>query len=114
MDMAGGLSLGTAGMFLVALIFQVLGAALLPKTQGFTNVAWTAGSLSAYCFSLWPVAQLIRQGVGLAAIVPLMSAAVPLASILIAYFAYGETGSPTKLAMLILSCAIISVASALR
>lgn len=105
--------LGAIGLFLVAVATQVLGAALLPRTQGFTDATWTFLCLASYVFSLWLVALLIRQGVALNIIVPLMAAAIPLATIAVAYFGYGQLVSLPKLGLLVGACCAIGVAGAM-
>jgi hypothetical protein len=56
------------------------------------------------------MALMIRQGVALNIIVPLLSATVPLTIIAVAYFGYGLTVSPAKLAILIAACLGVGIA----
>lgn len=102
--------LANVGIFLAALTTQILGASLLPRTEAFTNPTWTALSLGAYILSLWLIAVLIKQGAALSIIVPLMAAAVPLATIAVAYFVYSDPVSPAKLGFLVGACCAIGYA----
>lgn len=113
MATSAGLSIGTGIMFVVAVIGQVAGISLLPRTDGFTNLPWTAASLGAFIGSLWLLSLIMRQGAPLNIMVPLVAASVPLLTIGVAYFGYGQTASFAKLAMLVAACAAVGVAAAL-
>lgn len=91
-----------------------MGASLLPRTDGFSNLTWTALCLGAYVVSLWAIAVLIRQGVALSIIVPLMAAAVPLLTIGVVYFFFGQTFTIPKLALLVAACLAIGVAGSMN
>ncbi|HJQ15683.1 MAG TPA: hypothetical protein VJ859_01670 [Allosphingosinicella sp.] len=109
----GGLSIGTGLMFFVGVIGQVVGISLLPRTDGFTDLPWTAVSLGSFIGSLWLLSLIMRQGAPLIVMVPLVSASVPLLTIAVAYFGYGQTPSLAKLAMLIGACAAVGIAAAM-
>ncbi|CAN5263955.1 hypothetical protein BH10PSE12_BH10PSE12_06030 [soil metagenome] len=101
-------------MFLSGLACQVAGASILPRTNGFTQPVWTGLCIAVYSLSLWPLAQLVWRGVSLSVVVPLMAAGVPLLTIVVSYFAYGEAGSLTKVGTLIAACTLIGIAGALH
>lgn len=107
------ISLPAILMFLAAVATQVLGTSLLPRTSAFTDLRWTTFCLSSYLVSLWLIAILIRQGMALNIIVPLMAAAVPLATIAVAYFGYGQIVSLPKLGLLVAACCAIGVAGSM-
>ena len=113
MTTAGGLSIGTGIMFLVGVLGQVAGISLLPRTNGFTDLPWTAASLGSFIGSLWLLSLIMRQGAPLIIMVPLVSASVPLLTMAVAYFGYGQTPSLAKLAMLAGACAAVGVAAAM-
>lgn len=108
------ISLTSIFIFLLALITQISGAALIPKTDGFNNIGWTAACIASYIASTWLLAILVRQGVALNIVVPFMAAAVPLSTIAIAYLAYGQGVSLPKLGLLIGACAAIGIAGTLK
>ena len=56
------------------------------------------------------MALMIRQGVALNIVVPMLSATVPLSIIAVAYFGYGLTVSPAKLMILIAACLGVGIA----
>ncbi|EQB09461.1 MULTISPECIES: hypothetical protein [Sphingomonadales] len=108
------ISLTSIFIFLAALITQISGAALIPRTAGFTDIGWTATCLASYIASTWLLAILVRQGVALNIVVPFMAAAVPLSTIAIAYLAYGQSVSLPKLGLLVGACCAIGIAGSLK
>lgn len=97
-------------MFLIALIGQVVGASLLPKTHGFLDMKWTVASLSCFDISLGMIAILVRNGFALSILVPLLSGMAPLAISIIASVFWGESGSASKITLLVVACGIICLA----
>ncbi|RKF23065.1 hypothetical protein D6851_00740 [Altericroceibacterium spongiae] len=97
-------------MFAAALLGQIIGASLLPKTNGFQDLKWTAISLLSFGMSLFVISLLIKRGFALSIVVPLLSGLVPLTVGLVAIWFQGEPASYAKIAMLIAACALISLA----
>lgn len=108
-----GISLSTGVLFAAAVISQVISIAVLPRTLGFSNLAYTLVCLVAFDLSLWMCARLSQSGVNLGLLIPAMSAVVPLASIAVGIFVYHEPTLAPRIALLIAACALIGVASAL-
>lgn len=108
-----GISLTTVALFGAAVITQVISIVALPRTVGFTNVAYTAICLLAFDLSLWICAKLLQGGANLSALIPLMSAVVPLTSIAAGLVLYGEAASVMKIALLVAACGLVGIASAL-
>lgn len=109
-----GVSLQTVLLFCLIIATQVLGGALLPRTEGFHNLAWTAACLGTYGFSLWLMAFLINRGVPLSLLLPLMAALVPLALVGVGVAVYHEPASWGKIAWLLAACGAIGVASTMK
>ena len=97
--------------FVVILASQLIGLGLLPKTQGYTNVAYSLASLGAYVISFVAMARMIRSGTGLAILIPALAATIPLVSVGIGVIIYGESASIPKIAILLMACILIGVAS---
>ena len=54
--------MGTAFALLgLAIVVEVGATAILPRAEGFTNVAWTAAVVSGYAASIWLLAIVVRQ-----------------------------------------------------
>ncbi len=73
-----GIPLRIIVLFVVAAAGQVTAIGLLPRTQGFTHVAYTIGCIVSFSLSLWLIARILQSGVNLGILVPLMSAVSPL------------------------------------
>lgn len=99
-------------MFVFVIVTQIIAGSMLPKTQGFTSLAWTVGCLSSYCVSFWMLATLIRQGLPMSLLVPVMAAVIPLVLIIVGVVIYGEAASISQIALLGLACVMIGLASA--
>ena len=102
---------GNLMLFLLALGTQVIGTSLLPRTGGFTDILWTSICLASYIVSFFAISLLIKQGVALNVIVPLMAASVPLAAIIVGRLVYQEPLSTVKLILLLVACGVIGLAS---
>src|ERR1700722_8837484 len=100
-----GLSLLTGVLFAAAVISQVISIAVLPRTLGFSNLAYTLVCLVAFDLSLWMCARLSQSGGNLGLVIPAMSAVVPLASIAVGIFVYHEPTLAPRIALLIAACA---------
>jgi multidrug transporter EmrE-like cation transporter len=106
-----GIAPQTIGTFLVILASQLIGVALLPKTQGYTHVGYSLAQLSMFAISFAAMARLVRSGVDLGILIPLLSTAMPLASVGIGIVAYGESASPGRVALLAAACVLVGFAS---
>jgi multidrug transporter EmrE-like cation transporter len=109
----GGIPLRIVALFVVAAVGQVTAIGLLPRTQGFTNAAYTIGCIAFFSLSLWLIARILQSGVNLGILVPLMSAVAPLGGVLVAILIYGEHASPPKIVALVIACGLIGLASRL-
>jgi small multidrug resistance pump len=50
-----------AGILLaLAIAVEVAASALLPKTDGFTNIPWTIAVMSGYALSIWLLTVIVR------------------------------------------------------
>jgi small multidrug resistance pump len=106
------ISLQTIAIFCTSIIFQVTALLLMPLSRGFTAWLPTAGCLALFAVGLGLLARLAHSGIELGTLIPLSSASVPLATMILAIFLYGESPSPLKVALLLGACALIGVASA--
>jgi multidrug transporter EmrE-like cation transporter len=98
-------------IFAVSVIMQLLAIALIPRTAGFTNPLFTALCGVAFLIGIGALARLSHRGVELGILIPIMSGVIPLVTIAIGIFFYGESASPLKLSLLGLSCVLIGVAA---
>ena len=108
------LSFTSVGLFVFLLLTQILGASLLPRTAGFTDPLWTAACLTTYFVSLWSFAYMIRAGMPLSLLVPILAATVPLATIFVGIVFYKEAASAAKIITLCSACGLIGFASSLK
>ena len=107
------LNSGAIMLMISAVAAQILGSALLPRTEGFTNWGFTLACLLAFGLSFWACARLVAGGLSLGIVVPLIAASVPLGSLVISLIFYGESASPGKIAALVTACALVGLASRL-
>ncbi len=68
-------------LFALICLAQIAGGAMLPRTDGFAAIGWTLSCLAIYTASFWMMALIIRLGIPLSSLVPLMSAVIPLSLI---------------------------------
>jgi multidrug transporter EmrE-like cation transporter len=106
-----GISAKAMVTFTLVLVSQIIGVALLPKTQGYTHIGWSLPQLSMFAISFAAMARLIRNGVDLGILIPLLSTVMPLASVAIGILAYGESASPKRVAMLAVACLLVGLAA---
>ena|SRR5580692_5642013 len=107
------ISSSTGVLFAAAVIAQVISIAALPRTLGFSSLAYTLTCLIAFDLSLWMCARLLQGGTNLGLLIPAMSAVVPLASVAVGIVVYHEPASVPRIALLITACGLIGVASAI-
>jgi multidrug transporter EmrE-like cation transporter len=99
--------------FTISVAAQLLGTAMLPLTQGLTRPVPTLAGALGFLIGTGLMARLVNSGVNLSVLVPLVSAAVPLASIAMGVLLFGDTPSVPKLALLLAACGLIGFASKL-
>jgi len=114
MNSSLGLSFTSVAMFLFLASTQVLTVSLLPRTAGFTDPNWTIACLVIYSLSLWSLAYMIHAGMPLSLLLPILAAALPLATIAVGVTLFHETASALKIALLCAACGIIGLASAVK
>ena len=51
----------TAVLLGIAIVVEVVATALLPKTEGFTSLGWTALVVSGYASSIWLLTVIVRN-----------------------------------------------------
>jgi small multidrug resistance pump len=106
----------TSGLIIAlvgSLLFQVLGVAMLPLTEGLTRPVPTLVGALAFLIGLGLMARLVHSGVNLSLLVPLMAATVPLAAVAIGVLFFGDSASPLKVATLVAACGLIGYAGTL-
>ena len=92
---------GAAVLLVVAIVIEVVSTALLPRAQGFTDLAWSAVVLGGYAVSIWLLAIVVRTlpvSIAYAVWSGLGTAIVAV----IAFFFLGESMTPLKAASLTL------------
>ncbi|WP_205693855.1 SMR family transporter [Croceicoccus ponticola] len=108
----GALTGTQIGAFLFAVITQVVGVTFLVKTRGFTHAGWTAATIVVLITSFFSLAWLLNNGAKLNILLPILAATVPLFSVMIGVFFYGEAASAMKIALLVGACVLIGIAAA--
>ena len=109
-----GLTPQTIGLFAFVAITQIIAVGTLQRTEGFTNLHWTATCLGIYAVSYWGLAAMLRSGAPLGVLIPVLSAVIPLCAIGIAVVFQGETLSLAKISTLGCACLLVGVASTLK
>lgn len=105
-------SLQIIGGFLLSMLSQFAGLALIPATRGFTALWPTVACISAFLVGIGISAQLVHNGVQLSIITPLMTVALQLLILVVAVTAYGEPASVAKIGLLV--CAALMIGAATR
>lgn len=106
------LSLPVIGGFLISMLSQFAGLALIPATRGFTAPWQTAACVAAFLLGIGVSARLVHNGVELSIITPLMTVALQLLVLVVATTFYGESASLLRIGLLI--CAALMVGAATR
>jgi multidrug transporter EmrE-like cation transporter len=97
---------------LVGMVFlQLVGVALLPRTQGFTQLGPTIAVLTVFALSYWILARIVHSGASLGILIPLLATIMPLATVAIGVVMYGESASVVKIGLLATACTLIGIAS---
>lgn len=107
----GTYPLSTILMLIGTTAAHVIGAFLLPQSKGFTVLLPSLAVAASFLTGVVLLSRLIYSGVNLSVVIPLVSAAVPLFSILFGVVVYGDTASLAKIILLIAACFGVFVAS---
>lgn len=110
--MLAQLSIRAIVMVLLVVATQVIGASFLVKTEGFRIASWTAACLVTYALSFYLLAEVIRQGMALSFVMPVLAALVPLATIAVAVVVFREQVSWLQIGLLGAACVLIGAAAA--
>jgi multidrug transporter EmrE-like cation transporter len=97
--------------FLIIVVSQMVGVALLPKTDGYTNIGFSLAQLACFALSFAVMARLIKNGVHLGILIPLLSTAMPLASVVVGIVFYKETASLPRVTMLLAALVLVGFAA---
>ncbi|HEX2794027.1 MAG TPA: hypothetical protein VHN58_06310 [Croceicoccus sp.] len=107
-----GLSAAQIGVFIYIVATQIVGIAFLVKTRGFTQPGWTAATIAILVSSFFAMSWLLENGAKLNILFPVLSAVVPLCTVMVGIFVYGEAASATRIGLLVGACVLIGAASA--
>ncbi|MGE3599135.1 MAG: SMR family transporter [Dehalococcoidia bacterium] len=107
------LSLSVVLTFLASIVLQVAALSMLPQTAGFTKLWPTVACIVPFVAGIALLARIAASGVQLSILIPLSAAAVPLAIVAVGIFAYGEPASLLRVAILVVACVLIGVASSI-
>jgi multidrug transporter EmrE-like cation transporter len=99
------------GTFLVSIALQVVALSLLPITQGFSRSLPTIVLIVSLITGIGLMTCIIAIGVPLSILIAISAAVVPLAVVVVAVTIYGEPASPLRVALLLVACVLIGVAS---
>jgi multidrug transporter EmrE-like cation transporter len=97
--------------FIVAIMSQIVALGFLPRTVGFHAPVPTLSCVGLFVLSLWLLARLSQSGINLSILIPLVAATVPLGTVAIGIFMYGEGASALKICVLVAACGLIGVAA---
>lgn len=89
-----------AGLLGLAIVVEVAATASLPRTDGLTNVAWTAFVLAGYALSIWLLARVVET-VPVSVAYAVWSGAGTALVAAIGFFLLGEQMGPARLAGLV-------------
>lgn len=109
-----GLNFAGIALLVFLIVTQIVAVALLPKTAGFTNIAWTGIFLAIMFASQWSFAVVLHRGMPLGLLSPMMAAVIPLVLIAIGVIFYREAASVLRIGLLVGACGLIGVASTVR
>lgn len=91
---------GTLALFIAATLFQLAGASILPATRGMTAPLPSFAVFACYAIGLVCMARLVVSGVNLSLLIPIITLAIIVGSVVIGITVYGDSPSPMKLAWL--------------
>ena len=85
------MSVTNIATFAIAVLTQLAAIALLPRTNGFTQLVPTLLCSALFVIGIGALARLAHGGVELGILIPMMSEVIPLVTIVIGVVVYGET-----------------------
>ncbi|BBF69969.1 hypothetical protein K9B33_00695 [Sphingobium sp. 3R8] len=91
---------GTMALFVAATLFQLAGASILPATRGMTAPWPSLAVFACYAIGLICMARLVVSGVNLSLLIPIITLAIIIGSVVVGLAIYGDSPSPMKLAWL--------------
>src|SRR3546814_16065799 len=95
------LTLPIIGGFLLSMLSQFAGLALIPATRGFTAPLPTVACIAAFLLGIGASARLVHNGVELSIITPLMTVALQLLVLVVATTIYHESASLLRIGLLV-------------
>jgi multidrug transporter EmrE-like cation transporter len=108
-----GMNVGLTIIFISSVGFQLLAISMLPLTEGLTKPIPTSVGALGFLIGMGLLARLVNSGVTLSTVIPLMSTAVPIASIAMGVLFFGDSASALKIVALVAACVLIGLASRL-
>lgn len=108
------LPLSIIAMLVVSVAAQVAALLLMSHTKGLTAPLPTFGMFLLFMIGIGLMARVVNTGVNVSTVVPLVAAAIPLSSILIAIAFVGESASPLKISLLVSACGLVLAAGYMR
>ena len=90
---------------------NIFALSVLPRTVGFTKVLPTFACVVGFVATAWALSRLVHSGMQLSILIPLAAAIIPLATIVVGIFLYGESASPQKISLLVVACGVIGFAA---
>ncbi len=105
------LSPSVIGTYIVSIVLQIAALSLLPLTHGFSRPLPTVGLIILFVVGIGLMARITAAGVPLSILIPVSSAIVPLVLVAIGVMFYGEGTSLLRVALLLVACVLIGVAS---
>lgn len=100
--------------FALAVLLQLIALPLLAMSQGFTKPLPTAGCLLAFAGAFWFLARIVDSGYNLGVLIPILSAIVPLVSVIIGVVILGETASVGRIAVLCAACILVGIGAGIK
>ncbi len=98
-------------MVLVSALAQIAGLSLMPATRGFTAPVVSVAAVAFFATGIWIMARLTHAGVNLGVLIPIMAVLIPMGTVLVGVFYYGETSSLLKVGMLFVAFILIGAAN---
>jgi multidrug transporter EmrE-like cation transporter len=99
------------GTYLVSIALQAAALSLLPISQGFSRPVPTIVLIVLFITGIGLMARIIATGIPLSILIAISAAVVPFAVVVVAVTIYHEPASPLRVALLLVACVLIGVAS---
>jgi len=100
-------------MLLGSVALQVTGISFMSLSKGFTVPQWSLLSVLGFAAGIWLMGRVSASGVGVSTIIPVVSALIPLVSIVVGMTLLHETASITKIILLVSAAGLAGYASSL-